>query len=191
MKIEFILPTYFGGNPLLSAIACLMAQKNPNWTANVVIDDCEKNNAEDVVKLIDDTRVYYTYLDQRYNDFGHTPRNYGKNHTKADYVIMSGDDNYYMPWIVSEIIEVAEKEDSPGLIYWDMLHSHRSYNAVFECSPSLGCIDIGAFAMRTDIAKQIELGKDFAADGHFIEEYKARFVDQGMEKINKTLYVHN
>lgn len=190
MQIEFIIPTYDRVNPLISMLASLMAQNNYNWKAHVIIDNNVKMPAEDIVKTFNDEKIYYSYMDKRYNDYGHTPRNKGKNESTANYVVMTGDDNYYVPTFVADILEVAENKESPGMIYCDMIHSHHGY-LFFECGPNLGCIDIGAFAMRTDIAKQINLGKTYAADGHFIEEYKARFPNEKTEKIKRVLYVHN
>jgi hypothetical protein len=61
----------------------------------------------------------------------------------------------------------------------------------FKTALWMNQIDIGAFATRADIAKQIKLKTSYAADGEFIEEFKVRFPDFNSVKINKVLYVHN
>jgi hypothetical protein len=50
---------------------------------------------------------------------------------------------------------------------------------------------MGAFATRTDLAKQIYLGIAYSADGMFIETFKKKFPSQGIHKIDKVLFVHN
>jgi hypothetical protein len=124
----------------------------------------------------------------RYNDFGHTPREIGKQLSRATYIVMTGDDNYYTPNFVHELKNASI--DKPGVIYWNMVHSHYGYT-YFKCTPGNHQIDMGAFATRKDIAQSIELGHEFAADGYFIEEVKAKFPKEKMTKIDKILFVHN
>jgi len=50
---------------------------------------------------------------------------------------------------------------------------------------------MGAFATHRDLAQQIKLGTDFAADGWFVEHFKQKFPEQRIVKINKVLFVHN
>jgi hypothetical protein len=101
---------------------------------------------------------------------------------------MTGDDNYYVPTFVKELKGAVK--DSPGMVYWDMVHSHYDYQ-LFICSPGFNQIDIGAFATRSDLAKQIKLNTSYAADGEFVEEFKLKFPSEKIVKINKVLYVHN
>jgi len=188
MIIEFIIPTFNRTIPLLSALASLEAQTVRNWKANVVIDTDSGAVAEEIIKHIGSDNIYFTYTGKQYNDWGQTPRDIGKQASIADYIVMGGDDNYYMPTCVEEIIKAAK--DTPGMIYWDMVHSHYDYH-YFKCSPGYNQIDIGAFATRKDLAHQIKLNTTFAADGEFVEEYKRRFIAEGIVKIEKVLYVHN
>jgi hypothetical protein len=164
----------------------LLAQTNIDWSAHVVIDNTiDEFNQIDIVK---DDRIKYSLLDKRYNDWGHTPREYGKQNSLAKYVIMSGDDNYYTPNFVAELLKASEF--NPAIIYWDMVHSHYEYH-YFECQLIYNQIDMGAFAVRNDIAKNIKLGKEYAADGHFVEKVKDTYQRDGFVKIDKVLYVHN
>jgi hypothetical protein len=76
------------------------------------------------------------------------------------------------------------------MVYWDMVHSHYNY-AYFKCVPAGGQIDMGAFATRRDLAQQLYLGTDYAADGWFVENFKQRFPTENIAKVNKILFVHN
>jgi hypothetical protein len=139
---------------------------------------------------VQDKRIAYTAVVPRSNDFGHTPRELGKQIIPSDWVIMSGDDNYYTPTAVQEIKKVVTENPHAGMVYWDMVHSHYDYK-YFKTSPGFNQIDIGAFATRCDLAKQIKLPTTYAADGEFVEMFKYRFADVPIVKIDKVLYVHN
>ena len=186
--VEFILPTYNRKYELGAALASLIAQTDGDWIANVVIDSPEETIADTVLEVFTDNRIKKTHLEKRRNDWGHTPREIGKQMSEAEYVIMGRDDNYYTPNFVSELKKVANTH--PGMIYWDMVHSHYNYS-YFKCSPAFNQIDIGAFATRTDLAQQIKLGTHYAADGTFVEDFKKKFPKEEIVKINKVLYVHN
>lgn len=187
-KVEFIFPTFDRNYELRSALHSILAQTNPDWKVNVVVDNPFRSIADVIVDDIDDPRVYITHLDDRYNNWGHTPREKGKQMSMADYVIMTGDDGYYMPTFVEELHKMSK--DSPGMIYWDMVHSHYDYQ-YFKCVPAFNQIDMGAFATRTDLAQQIKLNTSYAADGEFVEDFKKKFPSEAIVKINKVLFVHN
>lgn len=188
MLVDFIIPTYNRPAPLKCMLASLVAQTNPDWGAHVVIDNHEDEDNVKLVESFNDPRIRWSKMDKRYNDWGHTPREYGKQKSEAKYIIMTGDDNYYTPNFIQEISVLCNVE--VGMVYWDMVHSHYKY-AYFKCVPAGGQIDMGAFATRRDLAQQIPLGTDFAADGWFVEQFKQKFPTQSISKINKVLFVHN
>lgn len=189
MLVDFIIPTYNRPAPLKCMLASLVAQTDGHWGANVVIDGTDHlNETLEVIKSINDSRITYTVTDKRYNDWGHTPREIGKQMSTAEYIIMTGDDNYYTPNFIKEIKQLCQVE--VGMIYWDMVHSHYNY-AYFKCVPSGGQIDMGAFATRRELAQQIPLGTDFAADGWFVEQFKQKFPKEQIIKVEKVLFVHN
>ena len=128
-------------------------------------------------------------MGRRCNNFGHTPRDEGKGLANGKYCVMGGDDNYYTPNFVKELKDHCV--DSPGMVYWDMIHSHYGY-VQFKCSPFVNQIDIGAFATRSDLGKQIHMTSSFVADGEFVENFKRTFPKEKLVKIyNKIMYVHN
>lgn len=188
MIVEFIIPTYNRIDLLKCMVASLVAQTDSNWTANVVIDDSQNDPMVEMLQDFEDDRITHTFTGCRYNDFGHSPREIGKQLSRAAYIVMTGDDNYYTPNFVQELKKASVSK--PGVIYWDMVHSHYGY-AYFKCAPGNHQIDMGAFATRRDIAQSITLGHEFAADGYFIENIKARYPREQMIKIEKILFVHN
>jgi glycosyltransferase involved in cell wall biosynthesis len=190
MKVQFIIPTYDRVDLLRCMLSSLLAQSNSNWDAKVIIDS--HDHYSKITDMIDDCFQslipFPMILEERYNDWGHTPREIGKQLSTADYIIMTGDDNYYTPNFVEEL--VLASKSNPGMIYWDMVHSHYDYQ-YFKCEPGFNQIDMGAFATRRDLAQQIPLGKEYAADGLFVESFKRMFPNEKIVKINKVLFVHN
>lgn len=188
MLVEFIIPTYYRPNLLKAMLASLVAQTDGDWGALVMIDNDKNEEIEEVCNMFEDERIRYHYMDRRYNDWGHTPREQGKQMSQADYIIMTGDDNYYTPNFVSEIRSQCEMR--VGMVYWDMVHSHYHY-ACFRCFPRHGQIDMGAFATRRDLAQQIDLGTEYGADGIFVDNFILKFPNEHIVKIEKVLFVHN
>lgn len=188
MLVDIIIPTYSRKEPLKSMIASIIAQTDDDWGIHVVIDNPDETFADSIIQSFDDNRIRKTHMDKRYNDWGHTLREYGKQSSPADYILMTGDDNYYTPNFVHEIREAAKSK--PGMIYWDMVHSHYEYS-YFKCELHTHQIDMGAFATRSDLAKQIKLKTNFAADGDYVEDYKKTFAFVETQKIDKILFIHN
>ena len=188
MTVEFLISTYNRNNLLRCILASLVAQSDDDWVAHVIIDNPDSLVEGIMKQSINDDRIRYTRLEERYNDWGHTPHQLYKQKCNADYIVMTNDDNYYTPNFVKELKIAAESH--PGMIYCDMVHSHYNYQ-YFKCTPVINCIDMGAFATRTDLAKEIILTTTFAADGIFVEDFKRKFPLESLVKINKILFVHN
>lgn len=184
--IEFIIPTFDRLDSLNSILASLVAQTDKDWSALVVYDGVPVKIAE-----TKDIRIrYISTFPNRYNDFGHTPREIGKNQSRGVFTVMTGDDNYYIPTFVEEFKKVFSQSSDTELILCNMVHSHYDYQP-FVSYPAYNQIDIGNFAMLTSIAKTIKLNTSFAADGEFIEDYKKLKGTEKIKKIEKYLYVHN
>lgn len=190
--VDIIIPTYWRLEPLHCMLSSLVCQTERDWTATVVID--REITDKDIVPIIGliqsfkDERIVYIASEKRSNDWGHTPREKGKQLSEADYVIMSGDDNYYTPNFVYELKKATF--DNPGMVYWDMVHSHYDYQ-YFQCQPAYNQIDMGAFATRRDLAQQIKLNTSYAADGEYVRDFNIKFPQEQKIKISKVLFVHN
>lgn len=188
MLVEFIIPTYDRKMPLVSMVASLMAQTNIDWCAHIIVDNPYNLVDWDIKSYFPEKKVKRSFVEKRYNDWGHSLREIGKQQSEADYIVMTGDDNYYTPNFVEELSKVVVNK--PGMVYWDMVHSHYHYQ-YFKCTPAYNQIDMGAFATRTDLAKQIKLNTSYAADGEFVRDFNAKFPFEKKVKIEKVLFVHN
>ena len=109
-KIEFIIPTYQRVNHLMTTISSITAQTSDKWKIHVVAD-CPPEGTLD--KIIDyfknEPRIKFTILPKRHNDWGHTPRNYGMEHATEEWIVMTGEDNYYVPVFVEDMLKASDK----------------------------------------------------------------------------------
>ena len=192
MKLEFVIPTYNRPDSLLSILYSLISQTNSNWKAHVVIDDNSTILFDKVIELLkDEHRIKFTCINGPHNDVGHTPRNFGLQHATEDWIVMTGDDNYYIPTFVDEIFNVIDEDTK--FVYCNMIHNGYGYQ-MFDCHHSSHHIDIGNMIMKTELAKEFKLDKTkLDADGVLCNEYITKFCekDSNIKKINKILYVHN
>jgi glycosyltransferase involved in cell wall biosynthesis len=195
MKIEFIIPTYNRIDLLMTCISSIVGQTNPNWTIHVVAD-CPPE--EDQLRIANiaayyesDDRIKFSVLDKRYNDWGHTPRNYGLQKATEEWVVMTGEDNYYAPTFVENFLSVVR--DDVNFVFCNMVHNWVDDNYIpVQCEIEYGKIDIGNFMCRTFNAQKLRLKTNInQADYFFIEDYLNRFTEGQIIKIDKILYVHN
>jgi glycosyltransferase involved in cell wall biosynthesis len=191
MTIEFVIATYINTEALIIMLQCLRVQTSSDWKAHVVIDG--HNDAYERIRNMyaNDDRIRFTNIDGPNNDYGHTPRNYGLEQATGDFVILTSDDNYYVPTFV-EVFTKAAREDT-RFMYCNMIHNYSAYKPQ-ECHPRFQHIDIGNMVMRTEFAKQLRLDvKAHMADGWMCEEFISKFCQDPSTvlKINNTLYVHN
>lgn len=192
MKIEFIIPTYHRQDKLMCVISSIVAQNSNMWSIHVVADCPPEGSLDKIIKFYeDDNRIRFTILKNRYNDWGHTPRNYGLDHAKEDWVVMTGDDNYYTPAFVENMLSAVT--ENTHFVHCDMVHNWLNNAYVHLVSEAkLHKIDIGNFMSKPELAKQVKLQIDkWDADGIFVEEYLEKFPNGEVKHIPKILYVHN
>jgi hypothetical protein len=145
----------------------------------------------------DDDRIRFSVVDGGpHHNWGHTPRVSGLSVCEEEWVIMTGDDNYYFPVLVEEYIKAIKNNPSLNFLYCDMYHNYSQY--VYEAAnpKALGhkFLDIGNFVSRTKLAQQIPFQINrHNADGLFAEEYIKRFCTEPeqMHGLGRALYVHN
>ncbi len=189
-KIEFVIPTYNRPEKIMVILSSLVCQTNNNWTAHVVIDGLtnEYRTVKDIFQ--NNPQIRFSHLDMNHNDWGHTPRQYGLDNAKEEWVVMTGDDNYYVPVFVNEMLKNTK---GTHFVYCNMVHNWVDNEYIpIDSQPKVFNIDIGNFMVRTEYGKQIKLHKDLNhADGLYVEEYLTKFPGLKPKKINKLLYVHN
>lgn len=194
MKIEFVIPTYSRTEHLMCIISSIKAQRTNRWKIHVVADCPPEGTLDKIMEFYkDDDRIKFTILPERYNDWGHTPRNYGLEHATEDWVVMTGEDNYYTPVFVDNMLDAALGNPNSHFIFCNMIHNWTDFQYIpVDCQPKWGKIDIGNFMVKREYAQQMRLDvTNMQADGVFVEEYIKKFPLKTLVKINKFLYVHN
>lgn len=188
MNIEFIIPTWDRPEQLKLILQSLMVQTNPNWLAHIIIDGLSNEYRQVKDMYQNEERVRFSHIKGPNNDWGHTARNYGIDKRKGDFIVMTGDDNYYMPTFVANFLSQPQYD----LVYCDMVHDlKRDAYKPMQSQIKLGWIDIGNFMVRSSIIGDIRLNpKSYEADWWFVN---AITIDKtsNIRKIDKILYVHN
>lgn len=191
MKIEFIIPTYNRPHQLMTVISSIFSQTSDKWKIHVVADAIYPGYQKVKDFFEGDGRIIFTELNGPHKDWGHTPRNYGLEHATEEWVVMTGDDNYYMPVFVEDFLSVVD--DSTHFVYCNMIHNWTQQQYLHINSvPKLGGIDIGNFMTRTSLSSTMRLNtKNEVADGVFVQDFLSKYPTGVIKKINKPLYVHN
>jgi len=197
-RIEFVIPTHKRVDLLIATISSIVAQTNPNWTIHVVADAPSEEIKErylDIIAFFDEykDKIKFSTTQVRYNDWGHTPRNIGLQQATEEWVIMTGEDNYYAPTFVENFLSSVKGRDDVHFVFCNMVHNWVNDDYIpIQCEIEFGKIDIGNFMVRTFNGKKLELKTDIEqADYWFIEEYLARFPEGKIIHVDKILYVHN
>jgi glycosyltransferase involved in cell wall biosynthesis len=197
MKVEFVIPTYERTDLLMACISSIVGQTNPNWKIHVVADGPSEEVKEQLSRIAgyyeDDDRIKWTVLDERYNDWGHTPRNIGLAAATEEWIVMTGEDNYYTPIFVDEFLKVGASDKTIAM-HCNMVHNWVKQDYIpISCELHYGKIDIGNFVFRRKFAGNLRLITTYAqSDWAFVERYMQINSPFGEAvKIDKILYVHN
>jgi glycosyltransferase involved in cell wall biosynthesis len=192
-KIEFIIPTYTRTDHLMCLLNSLCAQTSKDWTAHVISDSSPQGILDEIIKYFkNEERIRFTILPERHNDWGHTPRNIGLELATEEWVVMTGEDNYYTPKFVELFLDATKFKPNANFIFCDLVHNWVNYEYIYLKSEiKYGKIDIGNFMTKSKLAKQIKLDPTFAqSDWKFVSEYVTTFKGD-LVHIPKILYVHN
>ena len=191
-KIEFIIPTYNRPDKLMVILMSLKVQTVNQWRVHVVADAIYDGYQEVKDYFKNDDRFKFSELNGPHKDWGHTARNYGLEHVEEEWVVMSGDDNYYVPVFVETFLESIKLRKDVNFVHCNLVHNWvRNDYIPLVSVPRVNRIDIGNFMSKSEFAKQLRLDVTKAnADGLFVEEYIEKFKGNIIH-IEKFLYVHN
>ena len=175
----------------MTIISSIFSQTNNNWFIHVICDGTPTGLLDKIIEYFEySDKINFTFLDKRYNDWGHTPRNYGLEKSREEWVVMTGEDNYYTPVFVDNFLSVVT--EGTNFVYCDTLHNWVDNQYIYLNSVlTHGGIDIGSFMCRSKFAKELKLDTTFPqSDSHFMLEYLKKFPGD-IKYIKKGLYVHN
>jgi len=201
MKMHVICVAYGRPKELQILIGSFLVQTNKNWILHIVYDGPPPQDVKNVVApYVDkDSKYYDTRIDfwkslERYQHYGHPNRRTMLETiptNPSDFILMTNDDNYYVPVFVDYMLK--ECKFGVGIVYCDTVHSHADYD-VHISQLKENCIDMGAFIVRADIAKETGFNYDhFSADGVYAEECLQTCIRRKLLaiKIKKPLFIHN
>jgi|LauGreDrversion4_1035100.scaffolds.fasta_scaffold134462_2 hypothetical protein len=134
----------------------------------------------------------------RFNDYGHSLRQMIIDKCDSEYLLLTNDDNYYVPIFTEEMVGTLQAEKLDVLIC-NMVHSHVFPDLpnpfgyqVLEAEPKRRRIDIGCFVFKTNLGKKAGWqDKGFEGDATFFEDLSGQYPKVSIGKINKVLFVHN
>lgn len=179
-------------------IHSLQAQTDTSFHLVIMHDGPDAEMLRLLSKLSDETTLSFEFrfTRRRHDDYGHSLRAEAIRDCATDYILLTNDDNYYVPKFV-ELMLSAARSKALDLVLCDMVHSHErpggrpvaSYSA-FPTHPSPGNSDIGCFIVRAERARQVGFrDRRSIGDATFIADLMAQAPRWG--KIEKILFVHN
>lgn len=193
--LHVIVVAYCRAIPLRILIDCFLVQTNPNWILHIVHDGPAPQEVKDVIALYNDPRILYFETPSVNGYYGHPNRGLilkqlTLNH--RDCVLMTNDDNYYVPKFVEYILKEYRKEDV-GFVYCNTVHSYYEYNLLIS-EIAENHIDMGSFVVKLDIAKRIGFHHiHLSADGTYAVECAnyCRLRRLRIIHIAKPIFIHN
>lgn len=188
MILTFVATAYKEVYEPYMFVHAMMCQSNPNWKCIIYCDE-PNQHVVNAVSIFKDDRFKIVSNETATGYWGHFNRKRALNEmVDTEFVIQSSVQDYYTPNTVDEILRQSNAFD---FIYFDMLHNHYGHD-VLETLPKVNHIDWGSYAVRTSIAKRLNIDdpKIGNSDGYFAEKC---FFDPDVKsiKLDKILVVHN
>jgi len=188
--VSYIVPWY---QQAPVAIPSLLAQSYANIEIIVVYDGPMQSEIRNQIEYIGDSRLHLLSTPKRYNDWGHTPRNFGIDilSEKSEAVVFTGIDNYYFPTFTDEVFDPIATSNLIVASYCNMIHNNKNWNHI-DVSLDYGKIDCGCFVVRSEIAREFRWGNRVSwEDWIFIEKVIKKYGMNRIAKIPRMLYIHN
>ncbi len=175
-------------------ICCqFLVQTNPNWELTVMYDGPIPQYIQNIMGLFGDKRIQFKNSKNRKGKWGHPNRKTMIEELscdKNDLVLLTNEDNMYVPIFVDAILGVMTKKS--GMIMCNLLHSYKDFK-VMEVKLKENYIDLGCFAVRSVIAKSIGFNfRHISADGRYAEECALYCKENNLEilHIKEPLFIH-
>ena len=184
-------------NSLLNSLDC---QKSQNFDLCITHDGDHTPTLDMVSQWVQTTNIQtmLRFTSQRQGMWGHPMRSQMIQECDHDYIMLTNDDNYYMPPFTQIMMDNLTTQGA-DLVMCDMIHSHNlpggrpqpPYN-LFVTEPRLYHCDIGCFITRTTLAQQVGFTNcDLSsADGIFVDRIMQQQSIKWV-KVPQVLFVHN
>lgn len=154
--------------PLRIMIDCFLVQDYPSWKLHIIHDGPAPQEVRDIINQYHDSRIEYIETPTVNGYWGHPNRGWGLRQLSLnhrDYVLITNDDNYYVPCFVKKML--AKANGVAGMVYCNTVHSYFGYD-VLNTSVKENHIDMGSFIVRVDVAKRVGFtDTHLSADGTY------------------------
>jgi hypothetical protein len=194
--ILHVIVTVFNRNmPLRTLVDSFLLQTCQQWQMHIIHDGPAPQSVRDVVNSYNDPRIDYYETPAVNGCWGHPNRKIALRQLSInhrDFVLITNDDNYYVPKFVEYFMKECKKENV-GIIYCNTLHSYLDYN-VLNTEIRENLIDMGSFIVRLDVAHKVGFNHEhFSADGTYavacanycrVRKFKIVYIP-------KCLFIHN
>jgi len=195
MILHVICVAYKRVIPLRILIDSFLTQTNPNWELHIIHDGEAPSEVKSIISLYQDSRITFQETLKVNGHWGHVNRNIclkqlTLNH--RDFVLMTNDDNYYVPKFVECFLKECRRNDI-GMVFCDTVHSYLDYD-VMRTIIKEDYIDMGSFVVRVDVAKRIGFNHiHLSADGAYAVECAnyCRVRKLKITHISKCYFIHN
>lgn len=198
MILHVIAVAFHRPLPLRILMESFMVQTNPAWRLNIIHDGPSPESIKMLINspLYKDPRIFYTETDKVYGRWGHPNRKKGISElpfNHHDFVLLTNDDNYYVPTFVQTMLRGCSDNSKIGFVYCNTVHNYQNYDVLLT-QLKRDHIDMGSFIVRVDIAKKIGFNSfELNADGIYAEQCSdlCRRLHLRITYVNKALFVHN
>jgi glycosyltransferase involved in cell wall biosynthesis len=188
--IDIVVPSYKRYSQLQVIINCVLSQTYSNWRLHVVSDGKDEITEKIMDAYKDNPSIRYSFIPGPNGAWGHAAREYGLMNSSSDWILLTGDDNYYVPTFVEEFTKVIIDNPNVGFVWCNLIHDCAGYQTV-DTQIEEYKIDMGCFITKTDIAKSIGFReRTYTADFKFADMY-CKTSNCETRKISKFLYIHN
>jgi hypothetical protein len=196
--LEIVIVTFERVNQLMCLLWSLESQTTKDFKVRVIHDGSNPEAEQAVTQFSTKSsfKIRYDESTRRFNDYGHSLRQWGLQESLSAYLLLTNDDNYYTPNFIEEMIGSA-KENNADIVYCDMVHSHVikdlpnpiGYQTLITSENSCR-IDIGCFIFKATLGQNVGFrSRGFAADWTFFEDMLS--LQPRVVKLPKVLFVHN
>lgn len=125
--VSIIMPSYNTARFITETIQSVLAQTYTNWEL-IIVDDCSKDNTDEVVAAFDDARI--RYLKNAKNSGAAVARNYALREAKGRWIAFLDSDDIWLPEKLEKQIAFMQKN---GYAF-----SYTNYQEIDEDSAPLG-----------------------------------------------------
>lgn len=181
---------------------CLANQTEQNFDVCITHDDFHYGTLDMVQHWAQRHHIQTTlkFTRERMNQWGHPMRAKVIEECAHDYMLLTNDDNYYVPVFTQIMMHNLISQDA-HMVMCDMIHSHNNPGSrqqppysLFVTEPRCMHCDIGCFIIDTKLAQQVGFHNCEIswADGLFVDAVmQLNSPTTKCVKVPQVLFVHN